>query len=60
MTKSINLLFKSILFLFPVALFAAGGVVKDPTGVAPDRYVYYPGTEALDKDEYRYKTTSLN
>jgi len=32
---------------------AAGGVVTDPTGVAPDRYVYYPGTEALDKKEIR-------
>ena len=28
---------------------AAGGVVTDPAGVAPDRYVYYPGTEALSK-----------
>ncbi len=35
------------------AVFAAGGVVKSPTGVAPDRYVYYPGTEALKKDEIR-------
>ncbi|MEH6637195.1 MAG: guanitoxin biosynthesis MBL fold metallo-hydrolase GntH, partial [Halioglobus sp.] len=32
---------------------AAGGVVKSPTGTAPDRYVYYPGTEALAKDEIR-------
>ena len=32
---------------------AAGGVVKSPTGVAPERYVYYPGTEALAKDEIR-------
>ncbi len=32
---------------------AAGGVVTDPAGVAPDRYVYYPGTEALTKDEVR-------
>jgi len=32
---------------------AAGGVVKDPTGTAPDRYVYYPGTEALAEDEIR-------
>jgi ribonuclease Z len=32
---------------------AAGGVVKDPTGTAPDRYVYYPGTEELSKDEIR-------
>ncbi|MCA0899455.1 guanitoxin biosynthesis MBL fold metallo-hydrolase GntH [Microbulbifer agarilyticus] len=32
---------------------AAGGEVKSPTGTAPDRYAYYPGTEALAKDEIR-------
>ncbi len=32
---------------------AAGGKVTSPTGIAPDRYVYYPGTEALGKDEIR-------
>ena len=32
---------------------AAGGGVESPVGVAPDRYVYYPGTEELDKDEIR-------
>ena len=32
---------------------AAGGKVGDPNGVAPDRYVYYPGTEALGADEMR-------
>ncbi|MHC4562983.1 MAG: guanitoxin biosynthesis MBL fold metallo-hydrolase GntH [Planctomycetota bacterium] len=32
---------------------AAGGKVESPTGVAPDRYVYYPGTEELDRDEIR-------
>ena len=32
---------------------AAGGQVKSPTGTAPDRYVYYPGTEELAKDEIR-------
>ena len=32
---------------------AAGGVVKDPNMEAPDRYVYYPGTEKLAKDEVR-------
>jgi ribonuclease Z len=32
---------------------AAGGIVKSPTGTAPDRYVYYPGTEELKKDEIR-------
>ena len=32
---------------------AAGGVVKTPTSEAPDRYVYYPGTEALKPDEIR-------
>jgi ribonuclease Z len=34
-------------------LLGAGGVVKGPTGTAPDRYVYYPGTESLVKDEIR-------
>jgi len=32
---------------------AAGGVVKGPNVVAPGRYVYYPGTEVLAKDEVR-------
>jgi ribonuclease Z len=32
---------------------AAGGKVADPNGVAPDRYVYYPGTEPLAPDEMR-------
>ncbi len=32
---------------------AAGGKVESPTGTAPDRYVYYPGTEELRRDEIR-------
>ena len=32
---------------------AAGGKVVSPTGTAPDRYVYYPGTEELKKGEIR-------
>ena len=32
---------------------AAGGVVKSPTKPAPDRYVYYPGTEELKENEIR-------
>jgi ribonuclease Z len=32
---------------------AAGGKVTDPKGSAPDRYVYYPGTEPLAEDEIR-------
>ncbi len=38
--------------LGPVEALAAG-VVKTATGAAPDRYVYYPGTEELGKDEIR-------
>jgi ribonuclease Z len=34
-------------------LLGAGGPVKSPTGTAPDRYVYYPGTEELAKGEIR-------
>ncbi len=36
-----------------VAILGAGGPVKSPTGTAPDRYIYYPGTEELEKDEIR-------
>ena len=32
---------------------AAGGTVSERNGTAPDRYVYYPGTEVLDEDEIR-------
>jgi ribonuclease Z len=32
---------------------AAGGKVLSPVLAAPDRYVYYPGTEALGPDEIR-------
>ena len=32
---------------------AAGGVVKAPNEAAPDRYVYYPGTEVLGEGEIR-------
>jgi hypothetical protein len=39
--------------LIPAILHAAGGAVTSPTSTAPDRYVYYPGTEALSKDEIR-------
>ena len=31
----------------------AGGKVTSPTGTAPERYVYYPGTEELGPDEMR-------
>ena len=41
------------LSFFTSPTYAAGGKVSSPTGTAPDRYVYYPGTEALEKDEIR-------
>jgi ribonuclease Z len=37
----------------PFCLFAAGGVIEGPNEIAPDRYVYYPGTEVLAEDEIR-------
>ena len=40
-------------FSFIESAQAAGGMVKGPNVVAPDRYVYYPGTEVLAKDEVR-------
>ena len=46
-----------LLALFVVTGFntvhAAGGMVDGPNVVAPDRYVYYPGTEVLAEDEVR-------
>ncbi len=42
-----------LLSLMSGNLYAAGGKVTSPTGVAPDRYVYYPGTEELEPDEMR-------
>jgi len=42
-----------LLAVFGLQTFAAGGVVESPTGTAPDRYVYYPGTEALAEEEIR-------
>jgi ribonuclease Z len=41
------------LLLVSPALLAAGGVVEGPNVIAPDRYVYYPGTEVLAEDEIR-------
>jgi ribonuclease Z len=41
------------LLLVSVHSFAAGGKVTSPTAAAPDRYVYYPGTEELGPDEMR-------
>jgi hypothetical protein len=36
-----------------LALLGAGGKVTSPTGTAPDRYAYYPGSESLAKGEIR-------
>ena len=50
--KTIRVFCLGLIFFSPAA-WSAGGVVSDPTGTAPDRYVYYPGTEELGKDEIR-------
>jgi hypothetical protein len=41
------------LTFFANTVIAAGGIVTGPNEIAPDRYVYYPGTEQLAKDEIR-------
>lgn len=43
----------SLILLTPISAFAAGGVVEGPNEIAPDRYVYYPGTESLATEEIR-------
>lgn len=42
-----------LVLLTVTSAMARGGVVKDPNKVAPDRYIYYPGTEELGEDEIR-------
>ena len=42
-----------LLILSPACVLAAGGVVQGPNEIAPERYVYYPGTEVLAADEIR-------
>ena len=49
----VSMLLLTLLGLITSPVFAAGGTVTSPTGIAPDRYVYYPGTEELAKDEIR-------
>jgi hypothetical protein len=52
--KKFMYLFLTLLMIFSASLaIAAGGKVMSATGAAPDRYVYYPGTEPLAKDEIR-------
>jgi ribonuclease Z len=51
--RFVSTLLLTVLGLTTNLVFAAGGTVTSPTGIAPDRYVYYPGTEALAKDEIR-------
>jgi ribonuclease Z len=43
----------AVLPIAVIIVMGAGGTVKSPTGTAPDRYAYYPGTEDLEKDEIR-------
>ena len=48
-----GLIFVGLSYFISFGAYAAGGVVKGPNVIAPDRYVYYPGTEVLAKDEIR-------
>ncbi|MGI9263942.1 MAG: hypothetical protein ACR2QU_03365 [Gammaproteobacteria bacterium] len=43
----------SFILMIPFPLFAVGSVVESPNAIAPDRYVYYPGTQVLAEDEIR-------
>ena len=53
MRSKLTYLLLSLFLLSPIYLHAAGGVIEGPNKVAPDRYVYYPGTEELAIDEIR-------
>ena len=51
--RTLSILVLAFLSSYVYQALAAGGVVTSPTAAAPDRYVYYPGTETLGKDEIR-------
>ena len=53
MKTTINLAFCLLILSGINVAYAAGGKVTSRTGTAPDRYVYYPGTEVLSKKEIR-------
>jgi ribonuclease Z len=53
MKKTIGFLLSFVLVAGFSLAHGAGGVVKGPNVAAPDRYVYYPGTEVLARDEVR-------
>mgnify|MGYP000700587812 CR=1 FL=1 len=53
MNKRSAIIVSFMLGLLSTHVFAAGGMVKGPNVIAPDRYVYYPGTEVLAEDEVR-------
>jgi len=52
-TVKVLTILSCLLLLTVTSAMARGGAVKDPNGTAPDRYLYYPGTEELGKDEIR-------
>jgi ribonuclease Z len=49
----ISALVLTVLGLTTNLAFAAGGKIEGPNLIAPERYVYYPGTELLAEDEVR-------
>lgn len=51
--KTLKIAVAALFVVFPLFVYAAGGQVTSPVKAAPDRYVYYPGTEELAKDEIR-------
>ena len=53
MNRVIGCLLSFVLVTGFTLAHAAGGMVDGPNVVAPDRYVYYPGTEVLAEDEVR-------
>ena len=51
--RAITVLFLLSLVLASTIVFSQSGRVSGPNVIAPDRYIYYPGTEVLATDEVR-------
>ena len=50
LTFKVATILSCLLLLTVTSAMARDGVVKDPNGTAPERYLYYHGTEELGKE----------
>ncbi len=53
MKNSYSFIVAIVLYAFSTVVLGESGTISGPNVIAPDRYIYYPGTEVLAEDEVR-------